>query len=203
MADTEAAPPVEAAPTVPPAETPPAPATSPPDEKGPVPYHRFVDVIRERDDYRSRWEAASASDKALTEARSAAEQARAELEAERAARAEDRAFYGAGLVDADAQDVARLLYGKLAEKPEGGLAAWLKATTENPDAAPVPLRPYIIKQPAPPPPAPARNTAPGAEQRAVTGDVSADQLRALREEAQRTGNWTAWREASAAAARRR
>ena len=203
MADTEAAPPVEAAPTVPPAEPPPAPAASPPDEKGPVPYHRFVDVIRERDDYRSRWEAASASDKALTEARTAAEQARAELEAERAARAEDRAFYGAGLVDADAQDVARLLYGKLAEKPEGGLAAWLKATTENPDAAPVPLRPYIVKQPAPPPPAPTRSVTPGAEQRAVTGDVSADQLRALREEAQRTGDWTAWRNASQAAARLR
>lgn len=204
MADTEAAPPVEATQTDTPSTPPPTPAAPPPDDgKGPVPYHRFVDVIRERDDFRSRWEAASASDRALTEARAEAERARAELEAERLARTEDRAFYGAGLVDSDAQDVARLLYGKLADKPDGGLAAWLKATTENPDAAPVPLRPYIVKPPPGPAPAPARNVAPGAEQRSVSGDVSADQLRALREEAQRTGDWTAWRNASQAAAKRR
>lgn len=169
-----------------PAADPPKPA----DDKGPVPYHRFVEVLRERDDFRAKYEGASSADRALTEARAEAERIRAELNAERNGRLEDRAFYGAGLTDADAQDVARLLYGKLAEKPDGGLSAWLKGITEAPDAAPVPLRPYIAKPAMPPAPAPKDGGTPSGPQRATVGDVTAEALRSARERAKATGDWS-------------
>ena len=162
---------------------PPAPQTEPPrpDDKGPVPYHRFVDVIRERDDFRAKWEAASAADTALTEARTEAQRVRAELDAERAARAEDRAFYGAGLADPDAQDVARLLYGKVAEKPEGGLSAWLAATTADPENAPLPLRPYLTAPKPSAKPAPPDPTNPAGPQRVVNADTLEGMIRDARE----------------------
>jgi hypothetical protein len=57
----------------------------------------------------------------------------AQLDAERAARAEDKALFGAGLTDEDAQDAARMLYAKVpeADRPEGGIAAWLDGFGEG------------------------------------------------------------------------
>jgi hypothetical protein len=196
-------------PAVAPVETPPpaTPATTaaPADDgKGPVPYSRFDEVRRERDDWRTRAESASKVEADLVAARESFAKLQAELDAERSARADDRAFAAVGLLDSDAQDVARLLYGKVSEKPEGGLAAWLAAATEKPDAAPMPLRPYLSQPAKPPKPAPMDTSDPTGAARVVTGDVTAEQLRAAREVGRTTGDWSQFdRLKSATVGRRR
>jgi len=191
-----------------PAETTPPPAqtttTAPPDDgKGPVPYTRFDEVRRERDDWRKRAESAATIEADLTAARESFAKLQAELDAERNGRVEDRAFAGAGLLDPDAQDVARLLYGKVAEKPDGGLASWLKFVTEKPESAPLALRPYIGQPPKPPKPMPTDDTDTTAASRVTTGDVTADQLRAAREHGRKTGDWSQFDKLKNAAAPRR
>lgn len=188
MSDTTepAAAPVETPPPATPATTA-APAD---DGKGPVPYTRFDEVRRERDTWKTKAESASTIEADLTAARDALSKLQAELDAERAARSDDRAFASAGLLDPDAQDVARLLYGKAAEKPEGGLAAWIKAATEKPDTAPLPLRPYLSQPAKPSKPAPLDTSDPTGAARVTTGDITAEQLRAAREYGRRTNDWT-------------
>lgn len=68
------------------------------------------------------------------------EDARAALEAERAARREDQTIFGAGLTD---PDLVRFEHGRLPEEERPELGEWLARLKSQPDAAPVSLRPFL------------------------------------------------------------
>jgi hypothetical protein len=156
-----------------------------------VPYHRFQEVnkhLREAREWRK------AHEPKLQEL----DTLRGQLTELQTARAEDRAFYRHGLVDEDAQDAARMLYGKVAEadRPEGGIGEWLSSfgEGEGKTAPPRLLAPFLGgSQPAPAePPARGRPPAP-APVPAPTGKVwSAEAIEALSEQCRTSGDWSAW-----------
>jgi hypothetical protein len=117
-----------------------------------------------------------------------------QLDAERAGRAEDRAFFGVGLTDEDAQDAARMLYGKIpeADRPKGGMGEWLQGfgEGEGKTAPPKLLAPFLTSgssgkgsEPRTP------NGGAGGGPSGADSKVTAEAVRAARVEAQRTGNW--------------
>jgi len=120
-----------------------------------VPRARLSEVIAERNDMRTQLEALRAEMAPMQEridSLSAYQTKAAELEAQLGS---VRALSQAGIVDEEGQAVAGLLYERVAEKPEGGLRAWLQGLADSPDSAPTPLRPYLARPAAPAPAAPA------------------------------------------------
>ena len=95
--------------------------------------------------------------------------------------AQVKALARAGIVDDDGQAVAGMLFDRLAEKPEGGIAAWL-AGFDDATKAPRPLQPYLARpEPSPAAPAPAAPAAPRADPNqtavaAVDGRLSPEAL---------------------------
>ena len=74
-----------------------------------------------------------------------------DLEGQVAGHQEERALWGVGITDPEAQDVARYLYGRVpeADRPEGGVAGWVSGFKDAPDTAPVALRGYPRVEPLP------------------------------------------------------
>lgn len=109
-----------------------------------------------------------------------------------------------GILDAEGRDVAQYLYGKLPEEGRPELADWIKSARENPDEAPKALRPYLgTTEPVKPDPKsapegtlPKSNAGvdPSGATRSTGPSFSADRIREIREEAQRTGDWSKYRE---------
>lgn len=117
----------------------------------------------------------------------------------------ERAVYRVGITDPEAVEIAKMLHGKLPEENRPPLADWLSAAKSDPSKAPKALQPYLAAQPAASssPPSPPAASAPPGRQAATPPasggtQMSADQVRALREQCQRTGDWKPWREAQAA-----
>ena len=118
----------------------------------------------------------------------------------------ERAVYQLGITDPEAIEVARHLHGRLPESNRPPLADWLRAAKDDPSIAPKALTPYLVAPPAPPapaappPPAAASSTAtataaqrPGATAPAAAAtQLDAGQIRALYQEAVRTGDWSKW-----------
>lgn len=179
---------------------PPAPAPAPSGGGTPdvVPYGRFNEVLQQRNELKAQWEQAD-----VDGLRSRATELEQALEAERSGRAEDRALFGAGLTDPEGQAVARFLYGRLEEKPEGGMGAWLSSLSAEGAEVPKPLAPYMAQQAAAEPTASepprgsggARATSRPAPSGPITvetiakaradfkaGRISADELRAVLDE---------------------
>lgn len=109
-----------------------------------------------------------------------------------------------GALGSSDKDVIDTFHAKWKALPEAGRPAkadWVKAMKEKPDEAPAVLRPWLSatqqqaetktpdKKPAPKSPG-AGQTPPGAP-----SALSAEQVRAIREEAVRTGDWSKWKEA--------
>lgn len=159
--------------------------------KDAVPLYRFRQVI-------------AARNKAVAELRKLrprAEQAAtfegriAELEAAHAADTaawqEERGLMAAGLTSDEGLDVARTLYRRLPEEDRPGLAEWVGGLKEDPSKMPPALAPYLGGGKTGLPGT--KGTSGGAG--APTEDpLSAEQIRAIAERCQRTGDWTAWRE---------
>jgi hypothetical protein len=177
----------------PPAAAPePAPVVDPTKKSDWVPRERLTEVIAERNMWRER--ASAAPDPEAVQRQLA--ELQAAVEAERNGRNEDRALFGAGITDADGQEVARLLYGKLSEKPEGGIGEWLTSLRAEGAEVPKALSPWL-QPPAQPattttrPPTQAPRAAPPTEGRPDAGairaareafrkgELSAEQLRAM------------------------
>lgn len=119
----------------------------------------------------------------------------------------ERAVYQLGITDPEAIEVARHLHGRLPEQNRPPLADWLKAAKEDPGKAPKALVPYLAQPaapaapaaPAPASPAPSPSPSAASSQRpgvtapaAATTQLDAGQIRALYQEAARTGDWSKW-----------
>ena len=113
-----------------------------------IPRARLNEVIGERDSLREQLEALRVDMQKLQPYEEQVNTLTAQLE-------QVRALSRVGIVDDDGQAVAGMLFERLAEKPEGGIAAWL-AGFEDPSTAPTPLRPSL----APEAPKSARESTP-------------------------------------------
>lgn len=169
----------------------------------PVPYHRFSRVIEEKNILSTRVTALSAELDAL----------KGTMATERESWNQEKSLMESGLTDPEGRDIARYLYSRLGEDRPKSIATWL--TTLKADGATVPkaLAPYLGASPAPT--ASGTGVAPATPQSgqagtgqapmgqamprvAATGPVAppaspgvtAESIRALREEAMRTGDWS-------------
>lgn len=157
----------------------------PPSEPGPVPYSRFAQVNTAAQAAKAEAEAAKAEAAA---AKAQAEEIRKQHAAQAAAWGDERAIMRAGIADDDGIAVVRTLWERIpAEaRPPEGISGWLSAMT--PDAAPLPLRPYLQRGIAAPVtlPRPAANAGATGAQPASPGAVTVEQYRAARAAALRT-----------------
>lgn len=163
-----------------------------------VPYERFLRLTEARRAERTRAEELTTKHQTLEAELTTERQRLAALQAERDDYAERLQLHRVGLPDDDAVVVARALY---ARQPADGrppsLSEWLTGLRQQPDAMPPALRPYLAP-PAPAAPAPAgpggvpKVLPPPQHSAPPSTDITAEQLRAAREEAQRTGDWTAF-----------
>lgn len=156
-----------------------------------VPAARLAEVVAERNAARQKLAEVSAKAEKATEWETAATAHAAELAAERAARAEERDLYRAGLVDEEAHVVARALYAAHpAEGKPKSLGEYLSGLRAEGVTVPRALAGYLgepgkasaapVVQPKPP--AGAGKAAPNG----VT--VTAESLRAAREHFHKTGD---------------
>lgn len=123
-----------------------APAAEQPAREPMIPRARLNEVIGERDGLRTELDKMRAELEQLQPFRQQVGTLQAQLD-------QVKALSRAGIIDDDGQAVAGMLFDRLSEKPEGGIAAWL-GSFEDPSKAPRPLQPYLVK-PAAPTPAPA------------------------------------------------
>lgn len=150
-------------------------APAEPVANGMIPRARLNEVITERDALRQQLEEVQSKVAELEPFQAQVGSLQAEL-------GQVRALSKVGIIDDEGQAVAAMLYGRLAEPPEGGIGAWL-AGFEDASAAPRPLQPYLAKpQPAAPPTqaaAPAAAPRPDPNETAVAakdGRLSAEAL---------------------------
>ncbi len=188
-----------------------------------VPYDRFVRAVGMKNEERARaTEAATALQ--AREAELTAERARAaELETKHAELSERFGLHRVGLVDDEAVVVARALYAATpeADRPRS-LVDWISTVKGKPDAVPRALAPYLgglaqapaapaapaqaaapvvpptQADPATPQPTGPRSLPPPQHQGAPpSAAVTAEQLRAAREAAVKSGDWAAFNALSA------
>lgn len=126
---------------------------------------------------------------------------------------EERSLFQAGITDPEAISIARHVHSISPDASKTPFAAWLKNAKEKPEEAPRALRPYLTPEapvaapeaaPAAPPASPgtgakatpkATPAVPSTGAPATSGIWSAEQVRALREEGQRTGDFSRYKEA--------
>jgi hypothetical protein len=169
----------------------------------PVPYERFQEVNGERTQFKAERDQLQAQVAELEARAAQAEKVQQAFDAYKQQAADDLVLAELG-VDGSGRKVARTLFQDVpeAERPEGGLQAWVRSMREDPTAAPRPMRPYFDASPAPapappqgspsPPPDPASGAS-GSPPSTTQGEVSAEAIRAAREKGARTGDWTTFR----------
>lgn len=166
-------------------------ATTAPDT---VPYYRFQEVVEKANGLKAELEKTQAIAAGATQWEKAAATAKAELEAERAARAaeasawqEERGLIGIGLTDSEAQDAARFAWGRIpdADRPAGGIVDWLGELRKDPKKAPRILSPFIGEAAKPPPPKPG-----GGRPDVPAGPVTQEAIRAATAHGKSTGDWS-------------
>ena len=183
----------------PPPAAPPPPATGPSNGHGapatPVPYERFASVVSARDVAVEAHKVAAGRIQALERQLS---EATAAAKSRETAWGEERDLIRHGFDDVASQAAARAAFGALPDdgRPPsiGDYIAGFKA-----EGAEVPrwAAPYIAP-PAAPAASPGRPAPPAPRPTAPTaiGSVSGEALRVLREQAEASGDWTAWRAAT-------
>lgn len=143
---------------------------------------RLSDVIAERNAVRK--EAATLREQAgkADEYRQAAEAATARLAAREAEWVDERAMVSAGLVDDEARDVARALYGRLpGEGRPATVAEWVASLRVEGATPPRALAPYLGGGGAPPVAAPPPRPSGNGQQPPVGGPADGAALRQARE----------------------
>ena len=187
-------------PGTPPAGAPPpaTPAAHAPDPAQWVPYARFAEVLGERNTFETK-----------ARERDAFEQ---RLQAAEATWSQERDLMQAGLLDEEGRGVARYLYGQIpeTERPKT-IKEWLAVVKADPTKAPRALAGYLGAgapaagapgtPPAGQPPAPVQmpRTEVAGTQPPAAGQVwTAEAVRALKDEAVRTGDWSKYKAAQPA-----
>ena len=128
----------------------PAPVAKPPEM---VPASRLAEVVAERNALRKQYAEAAEQAGQAAEHRTVAERHAAELAAERAARAEERDLYRAGLLDEEAHVVARALYSaQPADSRPPSIGEYLTAFKADGAEVPRALRGYLGEPAKPPSP---------------------------------------------------
>lgn len=176
-----------------------------------VPYPRFQSVVSERDTALNQVRTLEGQLQASMEKAATVDtmgqtvtQLRGQLADQESRYPVDMALAERGF-DADGRDIVRMLHGKLPEEDRPTVPDWLDSFGEDPSKAPRPLQSYLD---APGGAAeggdgkPAKLPRPGkhAKKPADTGagGYTTASIVALREEAQRSGNWAPVQEAMAA-----
>jgi hypothetical protein len=149
-----------------------------------IPYDRFVEVLEERNQFRDK---AAKYDELQTRYT----ELQGKYDAQETRFREDLALAKTGL-DEEGLEVARFLHGRLPEKDRPALADWLKSFDGDKNPAPTALRGYLDA-----------SAGAGQQQTVVdpntntvvtappSGDpLSVEQIRAMRERAQSSGDWT-------------
>lgn len=163
----------------------PAPAPAPTPEPT-IPFARFDAVIGERNDLREQV-------KRLTKEAARVEDLKQQLDAERRGRAEDAAFFGAGLADEEGRDIARYHYDKLPQDDRPPLGDWLSSFGEGEGkvAPPRSLAPFLNMAPAQAPrPQPNAGIVRTGTRTPATSGPTQQQIRKAAEDAARTGDWS-------------
>lgn len=112
----------------------------------------------------------------------------------------ERAAWQAGVTDPEGIEVARLFHGKLPAKDRPSLGDWLGQLKADPSTAPRALAAYLAPVTPAAAPAPTGKPLPSANAGALptpaaSGQFDASAIRAMRQEAQRTGDYSKLREA--------
>ena len=162
-------------------------------ERGPVPYSRFTEVYNEKKRLDERVAAMEAELAPYKELDSKYKELEARHTAAQSEWQSERALLRAGLSDPEAMDVAKLLFSRIpeADRPEGGIESWLSEIKKDPSKGPKALQPFFAAQTSfstqqKPNLSPKTNGYDvGSE-----GNITAEMLRAAKEEAIKTRDWT-------------
>lgn len=166
----------------------------------PVPYDRFQSVVAERNQLREQLVEVASLKQALQEAQSKAASVEASFTTFRTVAST------IGATDPEAVDLVQYAYGRLPGEGRPPLGDWLSQVKADPTNAPLALKHLITggftQAPPPPvaaPPAPVTSSStppsatasgtPATSPRLADADVAR-----IRAEAQRTGDWSRWRE---------
>lgn len=143
---------------------------------------------------------ASSPSQELNSLREQVEQLRAQYQRDREQWETERAAWQAGITDPEGIEVARLLHNKLPQENRPAFGDWLSGAAKDPTKAPRALQAYFpAAAPAPQQPSGAplprsnAGTVPQPTGPAAPGKLSHDQVRAMREKAVRTGDWSEYR----------
>lgn len=165
----------------------------------PVPYDRFQSVVAERNSLREQLTEVVSLKQALQEAQSKASQT------ETAFTVFKTVASTIGATDPEAVDLVQYAYGRLPGEGKPPLQDWLAGVKADPTKAPLALKHLLnggfTQAPppvaAPPAPVPTTSTPPSATASGTPATsprlADADVAR-IRAEAQRTGDWSRWRE---------
>lgn len=131
------------------------------------------------------------------------EQLTGDLDGLRTRHAEDLALTRVGLTDGEAQAVARTLFNRIPDKerPEGGFSAWVEGLTGEGAAVPKALQGYLGGGEAGGTGGTGGGTGKGGQGGGSVGSgkpVTEAALRAARQKALQTGNWTEFEKLAAA-----
>lgn len=177
-----------------------------PEETGPrmIPYERFQQVYEEKKALASQVEELAGRVGDADALRQDLAVAREQYEGLQVRSSEDLHLASMGL-DGEARDLMRWAYGRLPEENRPALTEWADGIKADPTTAPKALSVYFSAPVAPeapePPKAPEAPKAPatppnagvGGKQPDTSGQpVSAEALRAAREKAERSGDWSAF-----------
>ena len=192
--------------------TPDATASAPaPADEQTVPYERFAKLEASRNDLQARLE--TLQEKAATVDTLAARLAETEA---KALAAESRfstwrdLSAALGTTDQEALEAAEWAHSKLPSEGRPPIGDWISTVKADPSTAPKVLAPWLAQDPGPDPapatPEPKRTPRPpkaSPTPPASPPSVSADSIRAARDEGVRTGDWTRYRELASAAGYRK
>lgn len=187
-----------------PGGAPPAPAptttqAAPPAPEQTIPYSRFHEVVKERNAAQEKAAQAASLAAALQEAQAKAASLETQFSTFRTVAST------IGHTDPEAIDLVSWSYGRLPQENRPALGDWLGAVKADPAQAPLAIR-HLLPQaantaPVPAPaPVPTQATSPRAAPSAVAGapastpSLSPADVARIREQCQRTGDWTAWKE---------
>lgn len=166
-----------------------------------IPYDRFQQVVAAKNELAGQLEAARAEigtwqERAANTDTLAGQlrETQGKLQAAEGRFSTFREISSRGLTDPDVVEAVEWQYGRLPEEGRPDMGSWLDGMKADPDTAPAILRPHLFapEQPAgkPTPKQPAGRVAPPTSGTKPT----AEEIRAVRERAQASGNWEEFKE---------
>lgn len=177
------------------------PSSAPPNTSDTVPYSRFQEVVRERSEALEKLKAAEAKAAQYDQVNSTLEKERAEWSAQKTRWETDSKLSAFGLTDPEGREVAQFLFGRIPEstRPKD-ITFWIEGFKAEGAEVPLSLQPYLKGMQPQPGQSPPQNRTlpkpPGGNQQAPSGqgELSPDQIKQIAAEANRTGNWTTFKQ---------